>query len=434
MRKINSLKLQSVVLLLAVFSSIKMTGQTQEIDLSGLWRFQTDVMDFRRGSLSPRYAHVLQDSIMLPGITDDYQIGYKSPYRHIDRLTRVYEYMAPAWYQRDIEIPESWNGKRIFMYFERTHWLSSIFVDTKEVSKIDYVSVPHNHDLTNFVTPGKTHRFTVCIDNRYQYNTHKWNHAHTEFTQINWNGILGDIKLIAVDPVYIDDLQIYPDITDNSIQVKLQVNNDTKQPVESKALFTITGKDFKLTKEFSITGKDSVIHFEDKILLGKKVELWNEFNPYIYQITCQLTTDEYQHSKSATFGMREVKQGKNHILLNNRPIHLRGTVENAVFPQTGYAPVDDAAWERIMLILKDYGMNHLRFHSWCPAKAAFRMADKHGVYLEVELPMWGKDAEPGNEARYDFFRREQKAILKEYGNHPSFVLYCNGNEISGNFD
>lgn len=61
------------------------------------------------------------------------------------------------------------------------------------------------------------------------------------------------------------------------------------------------------------------------------------------------------------------------------------------------------------------------------------MADRHGVYLEVEMPMWGKDAEP-DEARYDFFRREMRAILKEYGNHPSFILYCNGNEITGNFD
>lgn len=86
-----------------------------------------------------------------------------------------------------------------------------------------------------------------------------------------------------------------------------------------------------------------------------------------------------------------------------------------------------------MRIVKDYGLNHIRFHSWCPPAAAFRMADRHGVYLEVEMPMWGKDAEP-DEARYDFFRREMRAILKEYGNHPSFILYCNGNEITGNFD
>ncbi len=152
---------------------------------------------------------------------------------------------------------------------------------------------------------------------------------------------------------------------------------------------------------------------------------------------CTLLTgtgkESFEHKKSATFGMREVAQGRNHILLNGRPLHLRGTVENAVFPKTGHTPVCDAEWERIMRIVKDYGLNHIRFHSWCPPAAAFRMADRHGVYLEVEMPMWGKDAEP-NEARYDFFRREMRAILKEYGNHPSFVLYCNGNEITGNFD
>ncbi|WP_455592723.1 sugar-binding domain-containing protein [Bacteroides sp.] len=413
-------------------------AQTREIDLSGKWGFQTDIMDFRRGSLDVRYMHRLQESIVLPGITDDYQIGYKSPYRHLDRLTRVYEYMGPAWYQREIAIPKEWKGKRIFMYFERTHWLSSIYVDTKEVSKIDYVSVPHNHELTDYLKPGTTPLITVCIDNRYQYDTHKWDHAHSEFTQINWNGILGEMKLIAVDPVYVDDMQLYPDITDHSVTVKMKVNNTTRQPVSGKASFTIAGNQYKLNKEVQIGGKDSVIYFEEKILLGKDVQRWDEFHPNLYTVTCNLHTTvgkaEYQHDKSATFGLREVKQGKNHILINNQPVHLRGTVENAVFPKTGYAPVDDASWERVLSILKEYGMNHMRFHSWCPPSAAFRMADKLGVYLEVEMPMWGKDGEPNDDARYDFFRREQKAILKEYGNHPSFILYCNGNEISGNFD
>ena len=230
-------------------------AQTREMDLSGEWRFQTDVMDFRRGSLSPRYNHQLQETIMLPGITDDYKIGYKSPYRHVDRLTRVYEYMGPAWYQRDIEFPADWKGKCIFLYFERTHWLSSVWVDTKEVSRLDYISVPHNHDLTDFVTPGKTHRITVCIDNRFQYNTHKWNHAHTEFTQINWNGILGEMKLVAVDPVYIDDMQLYPDIETNSVDVRLKIDNRTKKPFEGKALLTVSGNGLHVTKEVPVGGE-----------------------------------------------------------------------------------------------------------------------------------------------------------------------------------
>lgn len=412
-------------------------AQTVEKDLSGKWGFQTDLMDFRRGSLSPRYNHRLQAEIDLPGTTDDYQIGYKSPYRHIDRLTRKYEYMGPAWYQRDIEIPADWKGKRIFLYFERMHWLSSVYVDTKEVSKIDYISVPHNHDLTAFVHPGKTHRITICIDNRFQYSTHKWNHAHTEFTQINWNGILGEMKLLAVDPIYIEDLQIYPDISENSIRVKLQLNNTLKQQIKGRAEFTIDGQDYHLQKDILVSSTDSVAFLETKIFLGKKVKQWNEFHPNLYTLKCKLKTAhdtmEYEHEKVSTFGMRQVIQGKNHVLLNNRKLHLRGNVENAVFPKTGYAPVDDVSWERIMLLMKEYGLNHLRFHSWCPPKAAFRMADKHGIYFQVEMPMWGKDAEPDND-RYNFFRREMQAILKEYGNHPSFVLYCNGNEITGNFD
>ena len=49
--------------------------------------------------------------------------------------------MGPAWYQREIAIPKEWKGKRIFVYFERTHWLSSIYVDTKEVSIDAYQQV-----------------------------------------------------------------------------------------------------------------------------------------------------------------------------------------------------------------------------------------------------------------------------------------------------
>ena len=410
------------------------------MDLSGEWRFQTDVMDFRRGSLSPRYNHKLQSVITLPGITDDYKIGYENPYSYVDRLTRLYEYMAPAWYQRDIEIPASWAGKRIVLYLERTHWLSSVWVDTKEVSRCDYISVPHRHDLTPFLTPGKTHRITICIDNRFQYDTHKWDHAHTEFTQINWNGILGEIKLMASEPLGIEDLQLYPQLQSGSVNAKLAVSCMTGKPCEAVARFRVTCPDGRVvTSSLPLHVSDSLLVAEKEIALapdGEKVFLWDEFHPDLYIVECALSPvndSSAVHVVKTTFGMRSVGRDAHHITVNGHRVHLRGTVENAVFPKTGHAPVEDAPWERIMGIVKSYGLNHMRFHSWCPPDAAFRAADKTGVYLEIEMPMWGKDALP-DERRYDFFRREIRAILKEYGNHPSFLLYCNGNEIQGNFD
>lgn len=66
---------------MGLFLQVALLKAQDAIDLSGTWGFQTDVMDFRRGSLSPRYNHLLQETIKLPGITDDYQIGYKNPYK-----------------------------------------------------------------------------------------------------------------------------------------------------------------------------------------------------------------------------------------------------------------------------------------------------------------------------------------------------------------
>ena len=85
--------------------------------------------------------------------------------------------------------------------------------------------------------PGKKELITFCIDNRYQYDTHKWDHAHSEFTKINWNGVLGEIKLVAVDPVYEDDMQVYPDIKNKSIKVKMTVRNCSEHTASGKISF-----------------------------------------------------------------------------------------------------------------------------------------------------------------------------------------------------
>ena len=167
--------------------------------------------------------------------------------------------------------------------------------------------------------------------------------------------------------------------------------------------------------------------------MGKNIKLWNEFTPYLYEVKAMLTADNKQDSKNITFGMREVTQGKHHIQINGRNVHLRGALDCCVFPLTGYPSTTIEDWKRIFLTVKDYGMNHIRFHSWCPPEAAFHAADEVGIYLQAELPMWIKDVGQ-YPARRDFFEKEMYAILEEYGNHPSFILMCNGNENEGNFN
>ena len=119
--------------------------------------------------------------------------------------------------------------------------------------------------------------------------------------------------------------------------------------------------------------------------------------------------------------------------MNEKPIFLRGTLECCIFPLTGTPPTDEASWEKLYASAREYGMNHLRFHSWCPPEAAFNVADEMGFYVQVELPVWsvtlGKDS-----ATVEFLRAEAKRISKEYGNHPSFCFWSIGNELQYDFN
>ena len=84
--------------------------------------------------------------------------------------------------------------------------------------------------------------------------------------------------------------------------------------------------------------------------------------------------------------------------------------------------MDKKGWMSLMDTARAYGLNHLRFHSWCPPKAAFEVADEIGMYLQVELPLWNLNV-GRDEATNDFLYSEAKNLIREYGNHPSFVFF-----------
>ena len=128
------------------------------------------------------------------------------------------------------------------------------------------------------------------------------------------------------------------------------------------------------------------------------------------------------HEESVDFGMRDFRVEGKRFLVNGRETFLRGTVENCLFPQTGYPPMDTQAWERIFRICRSYGLNHMRFHSWCPPKAAFEAADLVGFYLQPEGPSWPNfNVRLGNGMSIDsFLMEETQRLNKAYGNHASF--------------
>ena len=122
-----------------------------------------------------------------------------------------------------------------------------------------------------------------------------------------------------------------------------------------------------------------------------------------------------------------------HFYANGHIIFLRGKHDACVWPLTGHVPMDVESWRNYLGDCAAYGLNHVRFHSWCPPEAAFVAADELGIILQPELPFWG-DFNDKDTVLMQFLHKEGEKILHWYGHHPSFRMFALGNELWGNID
>lgn len=99
--------------------------------------------------------------------------------------------------------------------------------------------------------------------------------------------------------------------------------------------------------------------------LGDRMQTWSEFSTPLYHLTVNLDDD----TAETVFGMRDISVSGRDILVNGIPAYMRGTVENCCFPLTGYAPTDEESWSHVFAKCKEYGINMMRFHSFCPPYA-----------------------------------------------------------------
>ena len=166
--------------------------------------------------------------------------------------------------------------------------------------------------------------------------------------------------------------------------------------------------------------------------MGTNYAVWSEFFPKLYRMQAQLKGLHFYSKVADAFGMRLFKADGNQFTINGRPTFLRGTVNCCEFPKTGYPDMTGRQWQKIFSAVKAFGLNHVRFHTWCPPETAFEAADRMGIYLEVELPDWSFDI-GGDKAVTKFFQDEGERMIREYGNHPSWVMFTMGNELKGDY-
>ena len=371
--------------------------------------------------------------IALPGTLDEAGIGNENRMlpgmkREVMlHLQRKHEYIGKAWYRKTIAIPQNLNKKEAILKLERVIWKSTLYIDGKLVGSSNSLSTPHYYNLSDFITPGK-HQLMICIDNSKQFDLNQANmaHAYTNETQIMWNGILGDFKIDFYPADGLKNVQVFPQEKNliAKIEGKFNPNAQLKLTIKTGSDHVeVAGRVFKPSQDGTY-----------QLKLDQDIKFWNEFSPTLYQLETSLIQDgKIIQTILTDFGFRTIGVQGTRLIINGDPLFLRGTLECSIFPLTGHPPVDVNDWVKVFKKAKSYGLNHLRFHSWCPPDAAFKAADQVGFYLQVELPNWnttyGQDLQSA-----EFIESEATRIISEYGNHPSFCFMSMGNELQGDFN
>src|SRR2546421_923226 len=439
---------QKILLFVAFLLWAPMSSQAAlPISLDGFWRFELDPAD--AGERQQWFNRDLRNRIRLPGILqaqgfgdeistdtpwvltlydrnwylrEDYK-AYTQPEVRVPFLSQpVRHYLGAAWYQRDILVFPYMVGRRIVLTLERPHWETAVWIDERKIGSNISLVAAHVYDLGT-VSPGR-HRLTIRVDNRMLMPYRPDSHSVSDSLGGSWNGIVGKIELNDTGRIWIDDAQAFPNLSQKNMLIKVRIGNLTGR--SGSGTLTAIWPDIGVVP---VTWDEHGGAAEVEVPIRVDAEIWDEFHPKEQPLRLWLKGAEVDEYKDLSVGLRDFHAEGNQFILNGRPVIFRGTHNGGDFPLTGYPPTDVKSWLALFETCKKWGLNHMRFHSWCPPEAAFEAADQIGFYLQPEPGMWN-EISPGTPMERMLYE-ETDRMIRAYGNHPSFMLLSASNEPKG---
>jgi len=428
--------------------------------------------------------------IMLPGTIQASGITPLNSKREEDTLTDEHAFEGIISLRKEVQIPLGYDS--YILTLERSR-ITRLYIDGQAVGTCDSLIAPHVYDISAFITKENT-LIQIEADNK-NYPC-PGGHLTSRDTQTNWSGILGDMyikctnnthivsvnartdysKKVAIltlntstsafdissqDMSSIKDASTY-DTLDSSLGINIRtdliklkdeyLNKDADPSIFRKFRDDIDlaakstdldilkehleiAKDIVKPQSFTISKGPIVIDLEDK---DGKVYEWDTFTPYLYAFTLDLcdSNGTILDSTRTICGLRSFTTRENELLLNNRPIFLRGRHCGLLFPMTGFAPMNACGWLYDMMISRRWGINHYRFHSCTPPDAAFLAADLLGIVIQSEMEIWGswlmEDEEGYDATMQQYLTIEGYRMISLFASHPSFCMFGCGNELWGN--
>lgn len=400
------------------------------ISMSGSWKFQLDPTGIGEAERWFAQPEKIRGTLHVPGCWQAQ--GYGKP-----TGTLRHHYIGSAWYLTEVNIPNEWREKKIDLVIKGAFTYTAIYVNGKLVGQHAGFITPFREDVTPFINTGLKNIISLKVANAHHHEDpiDMARHHYREPTGcLNyiamWGGLYEEVYLEAHETCSIRRAAITTDIRAKTAQLLVGVINESSSNLNGRVLVIITNKKtgavYHKTKQVSLTRNSRA-----DVLIKVKIpdaRLWSPDEPNIYHARIRMlvgarTLDEVEEH----FGMREIRVEGTKLLLNGNPLYLRGYGDDSVYVISGTPPTSKEVFRERLRLVKSFGFNAVRFHSWTPTTDFFDVADEVGILIMAELSV--------ESALYflpnrEFLRRELIRIIQTYRNHPSWFSLALGNEFN----
>ncbi|MVT12406.1 beta-glucuronidase [Chitinophaga sp. ysch24] len=340
------------------------------------------------------------------GYSGKYELEVPGDWNHQQPQFVYYE--GSIWYKRSFDFIKHKEGSRYFLYFGAVNYRADVYLNGKKLGMHKGGFTPFNFEIPASLLKEKDNFLVVKVDNRRYadevptLNTDWW----------NYGGITRDVKIVELPQSFIRDFVLQLKKTSSSEAEGYVKFNGTPSPV------TIEIPALKLKQQVPVSNGE--VKFSFKL---PKAELWSPEHPKLYDVVITSSSDKVTDK----IGFRTVEARGKHVLLNGKPIFMRGICIHGEIPQDVRRAYSDEDARQLLGQARELGCNMVRLAHYPHDERMVRLADSLGILVWSEIPVYWT-INFGSAEVLEKAKAQLTEMITRDHNRASVIIWSVGNE------
>jgi beta-glucuronidase len=349
------------------------------------------------------------------GYNDKYSINVPGDWNSQDPKFLYYE--GTVWYKKSFDVKLPIPNEKVFLYFGAVNYRADVYLNGKKLGMHLGGFTPFNFEIPPGVLKAKDNFLVVKVDNKRftdeipTLNTDWW----------NYGGITRDVNLVFVPQSFILDYSLQL-AKGSALAKEKTVEGWVKMNATSNERVTIEVPELKLKKDFTGSGDSTHVSFQ-----LPKVQLWSPETPKLYQVIISSKQDRIEDK----IGFRTIEVQGPKIVLNGKPVFLRGICIHEEIPQQGRRAYSKQDALQLLGEARELNANMVRLAHYPHNENMTRTADSLGILVWSEIPVYWT-IEFTNDTVLQKAKKQLSEMIARDHNRASVIIWSVGNETPVN--